>query len=264
MTRLDDPMNSAARALVDSARGAQATVGEQDAVWSQIQGRIAAGDPGPDLERAGQTGGLALKPFLIAFGTAGAVAVALALLTGGPEATPSPVVGSPAAESAERRATVAMPVDAGRRQSTPEPAPVSMPAAKPEPPAAASPPAAPKAVEASVSKRDKPRVEPKRRGEPKRESAPPPASASSLAQETRLLTRAQSALAGGRHDEAISLADEHRRTFPKGTLRAELSAVRVLALCKSGNATRGRKAATQFLRTWPKSALAPSVRSACD
>ncbi|WAS97009.1 hypothetical protein [Nannocystis punicea] len=86
---------------------------------------------------------------------------------------------------------------------------------------------------------------------------------SSLAKEAELLAGAQSAIQGGRADEALTLLAAYARQFQRGVLREEHDALRALALCASDRADEGRAAAQVFLRAHGGSALAERVRQGC-
>jgi RNA polymerase sigma-70 factor (ECF subfamily) len=84
-----------------------------------------------------------------------------------------------------------------------------------------------------------------------------------VAEETRLLRRADESLRSGDAARALVLLDEHARTFPHGVLTEERSAERVLTLCKLGRKAQARAEATRFLRATPDSPLADSIRKSC-
>jgi hypothetical protein len=87
--------------------------------------------------------------------------------------------------------------------------------------------------------------------------------AGDLGRELELLRGAQRALDSGAHLQALGLLDQYSREFPRGSLRYEYSAVRVLALCAAGQRTSALRARQQFLEKEPNSALAHRVRKAC-
>jgi len=84
-----------------------------------------------------------------------------------------------------------------------------------------------------------------------------------LAEETALVARAQSALASGRYDEALSALDDHQRRFPNGVLSQERNGARLLALCGSGRRAQAHDAVAAFLAREPSSPLASRLRSVC-
>jgi hypothetical protein len=85
----------------------------------------------------------------------------------------------------------------------------------------------------------------------------------SLAEETALLGQAQAALSGGKPKQALVPLREHKRKFPSGMLAEERRALMVVALCDSGELSRGRKQAKRFLSQHPGSGLRDRVAAAC-
>lgn len=81
--------------------------------------------------------------------------------------------------------------------------------------------------------------------------------------EGKLLAEAQRALAAGRTGEALSRLGEYDRRFPKGMLRIEADAARVLALCGAGRQTEGQAQARRFLDRYADSPQASRVERAC-
>ena len=81
---------------------------------------------------------------------------------------------------------------------------------------------------------------------------PTKASTSDLAEETRLLTEAQRALASN-PTEALRLCETHRKTFTAGLLSQERDAVIVEALVKQGRLPEAKRAAAAFARSYPGS-----------
>ncbi len=91
-----------------------------------------------------------------------------------------------------------------------------------------------------------------------------PAHRDDLLAEMALLERVRSRLASGRLAEALALAEEHDRTFPRGALAEERDALRVIASC--GLPDRAEAAWTArlaFARDYPRSTYAERVRRAC-
>lgn len=85
-----------------------------------------------------------------------------------------------------------------------------------------------------------------------------------LAAETALLQRAQTALAAGDPEAALARLGEHARDFKDdGVLGRERDALRVTALCAAGRTAQGRAEAEAFLRAHAGSLLAERVRGAC-
>jgi hypothetical protein len=81
--------------------------------------------------------------------------------------------------------------------------------------------------------------------------------------ETRVLRRADEALRSGNPSLALSLLDEHARSFPQGVLSEERSAERVTTLCALGRTDEARAEARRFLATTPDSPLANEIRGSC-
>jgi RNA polymerase sigma-70 factor (ECF subfamily) len=96
-----------------------------------------------------------------------------------------------------------------------------------------------------------------------REPAIPEGPAGGLAEETLRLRAADEALRSGDADRALSLLDEHSRSYPASVLSEERSADRVSALCKLGRLAEAQDEAERFLASTPDSLLADRVRSSC-
>lgn len=161
---------------------------------------------------------------------------------------------------------------------TPEPAPTAVdapaPAASadhlaiPSPartaaPAAPESPSSPAAVVPSAPDPVASAATPDREPRPAGSAATPGPDVDPLAEEAALLGRAQSALAAGRHAEALAVLDEHARRFPSGVLAHEREAARWLALCGSGRGDAARGPVSAFLAEHPGSPLAARLRAAC-
>lgn len=158
-------------------------------------------------------------------------------------------VGQPEAEPSKRRSNGAASVDA-QPEKTPAPESEAETAADSTAPAPQATPST------KASRRPKARS--------KLDVAPEVEAASSLAEETALLRRAQAAMRSGNPQKALSLLAQCQRAFPGGLLREERDALKVLALCGAGKTSKGKAAAAAFLRARPSSALAPRVRGACS
>jgi hypothetical protein len=85
-----------------------------------------------------------------------------------------------------------------------------------------------------------------------------------LQAETAALREAQRALRVGDPATAISLTLKQDAIFQAGALGQERAAVRIFALCATGNASKARSEANDFIRRWPRSPMLSRVRSACD
>ncbi len=89
------------------------------------------------------------------------------------------------------------------------------------------------------------------------------ASSLDLAEELRLIRRAEEHLRAGRDAQAIEVLDRHRRDFPKGQLEPEREASQVSALCQQGREREASAQAQVFAERWPHSPLLPRVRRVC-
>ena len=78
-----------------------------------------------------------------------------------------------------------------------------------------------------------------------------------------LLSKAQRALSSGEPGQALQWLDAYARGYPKGTLRQEHDAARIIALCKLGEVGKARALADAFTRAAPQSPLAERVRASC-
>jgi hypothetical protein len=84
-----------------------------------------------------------------------------------------------------------------------------------------------------------------------------------LAEEVRLLRRADRALRNGSPDVAERLLRDLAASHPDGQLREERAATRALILCQREGDTASRSAAEKFLAAHPASLYAARIRSAC-
>ena len=194
---------------------------------------------------------VALASVVVVVGTSAGVAVRARCSTVATTTTTTATPATPAVSAAIAPAALA-------------PSPASTP---PEPLAASAPPiihdvterprpptvtAAPAPALAPAPTLDRTPVDP-----------PPPPRTSTLAEESRLLRAAHTALASGDGDGALRLLDEHAARFPASVLEPERSTERVLALCRAGREAEARGAARQFLVAHPSGPLAVRVRSSC-
>lgn len=92
--------------------------------------------------------------------------------------------------------------------------------------------------------------------------AEPPAPAG-LAEEAKLLQRAQRALTEGDPDTALALLASHRAEFPSGQLADTREGVWARALCKAGRRAEARAHATVLARRHPGTAVTDAVRDVC-
>jgi hypothetical protein len=84
-----------------------------------------------------------------------------------------------------------------------------------------------------------------------------------LGDEAHLLSQVFHAMQSGAPERALSLLDEHAARYPEGTMRAEASTERVLALCSLGRVEEARSEGARFLRSFPTDPLVTRVRSSC-
>jgi hypothetical protein len=84
-----------------------------------------------------------------------------------------------------------------------------------------------------------------------------------LAEETALLSRAQTNLHARRFGSALRLLDEHQRKFPNGALAQERLATRVQALCALGRTSEADVDLAQLAGLSPPSPLESRAREAC-
>lgn len=84
-----------------------------------------------------------------------------------------------------------------------------------------------------------------------------------IADEVRLISAANGHVLANRYDEALRILDRHAQRFPRGALREERSALRVLSLCGSAADARAQRERARFLRSSPQSVLTERVRAAC-
>jgi len=88
----------------------------------------------------------------------------------------------------------------------------------------------------------------------------PPRGGGGLAEEVALLSRAETALHGGRFGSALRVLDDYERRFPRGALAQEDVSARVQALCGLG---RVADAKSQLRRLAANSPHASRARAAC-
>jgi hypothetical protein len=83
----------------------------------------------------------------------------------------------------------------------------------------------------------------------------------SAREESRLVAAARDALRSGNAGRALSLLDQARRQFPRGTLAQEREALGIEALAASGQRAAAAERARRFLSAHPSSMHAARVRS---
>jgi len=87
--------------------------------------------------------------------------------------------------------------------------------------------------------------------------------ASTLASEVHLLNGAQYWITAGDGPRALAIIDRYLAEHPRGALREELLAARVLALCLSGDHGAARSAARAFVANSPRSPQLPRLARSC-
>jgi hypothetical protein len=87
--------------------------------------------------------------------------------------------------------------------------------------------------------------------------------ASTLTEEVQLMKAAKREIDAGRAHLAEVWLEEHARRYPRGVLRTEREALRILVACSGSDPLRGRRAAADFLRTNPRSPLVDRLSRAC-
>lgn len=147
------------------------------------------------------------------------------------------------------RRPVTAPAPAVARPPVTAPAPVAAPAPVTAPAPAPTPVVAPAPIAASA-----PAAAPRTR---------PQLPADTFAEELRLVTAAQRALAQSQLDLADRSLREHARRFPRGQLAEERDATRALVTCSRGDRDASAREAARFLAAHPRSPQAPRVRRAC-
>ena len=85
----------------------------------------------------------------------------------------------------------------------------------------------------------------------------------SVVLEAQLLRDADGAILAADFARARELLESYERSYPRGVLREEDEAERVLLLCATGLTVDARNAAQRFLGAHPESTLSARVRSAC-
>ncbi len=81
--------------------------------------------------------------------------------------------------------------------------------------------------------------------------------------ELQLLRSARRALDAGSPAQSLALLDRYAAEFPRGALKSECQATRILALCAAGRVASAQQARDQFLEQQPRSPLAERVRTMC-
>jgi hypothetical protein len=249
---MSDELNSDARRLVDLAREAR-TPGDHDKlrIAERLAIPLAAGVIAGSAASAAKAAGAAEVAGTGAGNAAGAsvlsgsgllssvgakiaavIAVAglgTAVVVGNLETQPA-APNAPRATSPAAAAPALQPAPAVMEEVPAEPAPI---ASAPKPPVVSAP-----AVHSTTP-------------------------AHELAQEAALLHEAQSAWRAGQSAQALQLANQHAQRFPRSQLADERDVLRVLSLCKLGQAQAAKQVGTRLLRKAKGSPWYPSVADSC-
>ena len=142
-----------------------------------------------------------------------------------------------------------------------DPTPEQPPPAEPPPSTEPPPPTAAPAIEPtkpppaeSTQLEPTPRPRPTPRAEP---------TGDQVLAELALIQSIKEALDADQPARALTLVEQHARSFARGTLMEEREALRVVALCADDDPKRGLRAQRSFLRAYPRSAYGDRVRGAC-
>jgi len=126
------------------------------------------------------------------------------------------------------------------------------PAAPALPPAAVTPP-----TDASARTDDDAATKPLGNFASQRSRASTPAN--ELTQQVALVDTARAALASGDAEHALGVVREYQATYPSGTFRPEVAAIKIEALLKLGRKTEARASAERFATTYGPGPLAERV-----
>jgi hypothetical protein len=85
----------------------------------------------------------------------------------------------------------------------------------------------------------------------------------SLAEEVRLVSKAEQQLYAGHADDALKTLGEHERRFPNGALAEPRMAARVQSLCTLGRIADARADLTKLARAYPSSPQLDRARRFC-
>jgi hypothetical protein len=226
---MSDDLNPEARRLVELARQAR-TPGEADKlrIAERLAVPLAAGIATGSAAATAKAGGLSLGAKLAALAAVGAVGAAVVgtQTTWAPESKPAPA----------RMAPPPAPVAPNVAPSEPDAiTPEQLPAPEPTP--------APRAVAPSNSPTLKP--------------------ADALAEEAALLHQAQAAWRAGQSAQALALANQHARRFPRSQLSSERDVLRVLSMCKLGQVQSAKQVGARLLKKAKGSPWYQSVAESC-
>ena len=247
------------------------TTAQARAGWSQLKANAGAAVPAAfDIAPAAAKVGLSTKvaaafattagKVVVGVGLIGAVATGVAVGRGEPPASAPVAVASSPRAPAKERPPAAAPVDAPvvvETASAPAPDAVAVEPVEPVVEDVVTGEAA--VVEAPVT----PKATPAKRATKKPAPAEDAAATGSFHDELALIRKAQSALAGGRHDEALAALADHAERFPRGSMKEDRLALRALVLCAAGRVESGTAAAETFRKSYARSLYAKRVDEAC-
>jgi hypothetical protein len=232
-----------ARALFEASRAEAPAPGESARLRRALDGRLGLVAVALPAAAAGQAGGLSVLVKVV-------VGVTLAISAG----TAAWKVSRPAARLPVVEQAAQLP------ELAPAPAPaVAEPVVDAEP---ATPAPAPV----------RPTVPGRRAVRPPATHTPPhgvvSAAAPALANdelraELELISQAQHALSAEAPEKALALLEQHAARFPRGQLRPERLAARVLALCSLGRIDEAKAEAERFFAEAPSSPMSSRVRDSC-
>jgi hypothetical protein len=209
-------------------------------------------------KRMQQALGISLAAGAATAATAGTAKAAAA--TGAGSATPAfawPAISIGVLALAVTGAVVGVRSTAGHH-ATPRPAP-PLAARLPEPELAPAPVETPTATEPAAAPVGRPAAVSLRAGAPSRHHAAGAATPSDLRAEIALVDAARSAIAAGANERALALLDRHESSYPRGTFRPEVAALRIEALDHLGRTLQARALAKKFIAAHPDSPLCERV-----
>ncbi len=245
----------------ERAEPQRATLGQAGQVWQAIErSMVSAVPPTVPLPTSGAEASLLSKVGAALSTAVGKTVVATTLIAAGAAgATQLSAEPEPAHTSthAAQNEAVASPTGPELPRPPADAAPPPMPAEPEEEPVVFE--ETPPAPHHSAVSDEPGRPRPPR---PQTRPAPRPAPASSLSDELRLIQEAQQALSRDQPRQALAALAEHRSSFPDGSMREDREALRVVALCKRGDADRDA-AARAFRRRWPRSLFSQRIETAC-
>ena len=81
--------------------------------------------------------------------------------------------------------------------------------------------------------------------------------------EIRLLSEAQRALSGGDARRALSILEDHARTYPRGELTQERKVAKIVALCRLGATSDAERERSVYVHQYPASPLNDRIDATC-